>query len=1027
VAVMLRWMKAAPVLLQLLAVGCGEAVPAPATPAPSAVASHAAAASATAAQPELFPLRTGILEPVRHAEPLRGTVVGRLEKEEHEILLVRLGWTPAFGRMRIGPTWSIHLESEADAKSVSPLAFMEDVNSDPRSSSLPRVHSELWVLRPKSQAGQPVRGDAYRSHHDREPGQHFRFEASGTAAAPSDRALGRKWGEAFARHLRSRGSLGGGQSAWHAFAADRVLGVHVPGQKPGQRLRGAGSVDRISSELVGLMETTTGASSIQAALQHDRPLFLEAAKQRQTVPIDKVRVVRLAQHPFPAMLRQLGRPVPSEPLAEATPAEFYYLRFATLEALFAVVDQMDVWGTPAASVFSRRSQDYDLANRYLTALGVDRSEIARVLGPQVIARVAVVGSDPYLREGSDVTLIFQVRSRPLFDRGLADALARYERRHGTLTRKSHGDAGATITESRSADGAVRQLRADRGDLTIVSNSPAAIRRVLKAVAGKRPRLADEPDFRFMLARDAEATGQVLGYAGDRFVAEVVGPRQKILEARRQIALAELRTPGYAALLYGWIHGRRPASREQLLSSRLLLRAELRHHDGASIDWEPGRAARSVWGTSRALTPLIDLPPPVRVSRAEQLAYERFARGYERRWATYVDPFMVRLAIDPKAGSPQHMVAQLRVLPLLETFDLRMLIRMVGEARLRVPELGQGLRAVVGIGKDARVRRELSDLRQTLPGGRELKLDWLGDWAMLGIEDHPVVTRVTATLERDLPQIPPSPEERRQQRDADELAVASALPVYAVIGIRSKLGAGLALAWARSKFADADPDLEWKKFGKHGSTSMVRIRHREECHGGRVDDCDLEVFYALTGSALVVAVQEGTLRRVLDELAARSPLAEDGGPHGQLVAELAPRAGGGLWTVASWYLETEALRSERSARATAEVLLRGAPGLGNRPEELRKLGLASFGAMPLTPDGALYRLTREGIFDPARGTPFAPNWPALPVAGSPVEALLDSVQGMRWETEFDDEGPAPGRGQRMRSLNVRATLALSGRR
>jgi len=1020
-------MTAAALLVEVLAIGCGEAVPAPAAPAPSAVASTAAVPPATASQPDLFPLRTGTLEPVHHAEPLRGSVVGRLTQGDREILRVKLGWAPAFGRMRVGSGWSVHLDSGGDGSSAPPLAFMENVSSDPRSSALPRVHSELWIVRPKSHAGQPVRGDAYRSHQDREPGQHYRFEATGTSSATLDRTLGRKWAEAFARHLRARGSGQGGQSAWHAFAAARVLGVYGSGQQSAQHLRGPGSVDRISDGLVGLMATTTGASSIQAALQHDRHLFLEAAKQRHTVPIDKVQTVRLTQHPFSAMLRQLGRPVPAEPLAESTPAEFYYVRFASLDALFAVVDQMDLWGTPAASLFSRRSQDHDLANRYMTALGVDRSEIARVLGPQVITEVALIGSDPYLREGSDVTLIFRVRSRPLFDRGLADALARYQRRHGTLAQASHEHAGVTITQSSSADGAVQQLRADRGDLTIVSNSPAAIHRVLEAMAGKRPRLSDEPDFRFMLARDAEARGQVLGYAGDRFVAEVVGPRQKVLEARRQIAWAELQTPGYAALLYGWIQGRRPATRDELLASRLLRRTELRHQDGAAIEWEPGGAARSKWGTSRALTPLIDLPPPARVSPAEQLAYERFARDYERRWATYVDPFMVRLALEPAAGVPRRMVAELRVLPLLETFDLRTLTRMVGEARLRVPELGQGLRVVLGIGKDARVRRELSDLRHALPGGRELRLDWLGDWAMLGVEDHPAVTRVTATLERDLPQIPPTPEERRQQRDVDELVVASELPLYAVIGIRSKLGAGLALAWARSKFADADPDLEWKKFGKHRSTSVVRIRHREECGDSQSGDCDIEVFYALTGNALVVALQYGTLRRVLDELAARPPQAEKGGPNGQLVAELAPQPNAGLWTVASWYLETEALRSEFSARAAAEVLLRGAPDLRDRPDELRKLGLASFGAMPLTPDGGLHRLVREGILDSARGTPFAPSWPALPVAGSPVAALLDSVRSMRWETAFDDEGQAPGGGQPMRSLHVRAVFTLGDRR
>src|SRR5204862_368980 len=84
-------------------------------------------------------------------------------------------------------------------------------------------------------------------------------------------------------------------------------------------------------------------------------------------------------------------------------------------------------------------------------------------------------------------------------------------------------------------------------------TPAAIERVLDAVDGKRARLADEMDFRYMLGRDAADHHPLLFFLGDRFISEVIGPRQKILEARRQLAAAELMTPGFAALLYGWLH------------------------------------------------------------------------------------------------------------------------------------------------------------------------------------------------------------------------------------------------------------------------------------------------------------------------------------------------------------------------------------------------------------------------------------------------------------------------------------------
>ena len=145
---------------------------------------------------------------------------------------------------------------------------------------------------------------------------------------------------------------------------------------------------------------------------------------------------------------------------------------------------------------------------------------------------------------------------------------------------------------------VRRHRATVGGFDVVSNSLAATKRVIDAVAGRAPRLADEPDFRYMLARDAATPADVLAFLSDRFVGEVIGPRQKVLEARRQIALAELSRPGFAALLYGWMYGRVPASADEIVASGLLKRDELAHAGGERIDWQPGRGAALVVGRGR---------------------------------------------------------------------------------------------------------------------------------------------------------------------------------------------------------------------------------------------------------------------------------------------------------------------------------------------------------------------------------------------------------------------------------------------
>ncbi len=92
--------------------------------------------------------------------------------------------------------------------------------------------------------------------------------------------------------------------------------------------------------------------------------------------------------------------------------------------------------------------------------------------------------------------------------------------------------------------------------------------MLAAAQGQAPRLADEPDLKYMLARDP-GTHQALAFLSDKFIAAVVGPQQKILAARRQEALAELLVPGYAALLHGWLFGHAPTDIKELTAAGLL--------------------------------------------------------------------------------------------------------------------------------------------------------------------------------------------------------------------------------------------------------------------------------------------------------------------------------------------------------------------------------------------------------------------------------------------------------------------------
>lgn len=1025
-----RFRNALAALAIVLPASCGDSSPQPVTPKTVKTAPPPATVVAVAAEPEppMPELRTGGIEPVVHASPVEANIAERQTEGDHEILLLDLTLQGAGlddGRLDANST---EVDVDRASGEPAPLAFLERRGG--------RNGFSLWIRRPSAQAGKPIAGTLFiPAIHEHwrgsaRPGHRIRFQVAAAEKAPPAKPKGvvfDRWARALSQHFRDEGW----QSPWHGFAAERVLslsGVAKPKAARGARP----DVPRSprGDELSTLMETTTGVTSIQETLQHDRGLFLAASKLKANIPIASISGPKLAVHPFREMLAELKKPVPAEPLSAIAPAEFYYVRFDGMNSLFRLLDEADAWGTPIANALDERAEDRGLSKRYETALGLGRGPLSRALGPEVIDRVAVLGSDPYLKEGSDITIVFQVKKKTLFEAGMAAALAGHGQAHGGIASESISHEGMDIKIVRSADGAVRQHRISSGDMEIVSNSPGAVKRIIEVIKGKRPRLSDEPDFQFMLARDAEERADVLAFLGDRFVAEVVGPRQKILEARRQIALAELSSPGYAALLFGWIWGRSPASAEELVKTGLLAKEELKHAGGETIAWKPGEAARSSWGSPAGLVPLIDLQAITTITPAEKAGYEQFAAGYQEYWSTFIDPVMIRLAVDPPAkGRDGSISADVRVLPLIDSSEYRDIQRTVGRAKIQAPPLTSGARIALGVGQDAEIRRELRQfLGAGMFGRHGIKLDWLGDWAMAGVADRPGVARALMSgMEEELPARPMT-EEEREKSPSSEAAVfedVARIPAFAAIGIKSTAGAGLAIAALRAIAKDALPGMvEWGEIGKHRAITIVRVSI-EGGAGLAPTEKPVELYYAFCEGALVLAMRQDLLRNLIDDrldknMPGPAPAASAQAP--QLAIDIAPGERGPLFTILTWLLERRTMEAATASRAAAEALLRGAPEKAGDAAAMRALAMAIMGAVPMTPDGQTYVAAPDGPRDPARGTPHAPMWPSVPVPGSPVEKVMATLAGFRAELGIDDEVRPKG-GERTHSLHAKVRLSV----
>ena len=431
------------------------------------------------------------------------------------------------------------------------------------------------------------------------------------------------------------------------------------------------------------------------------------------------------------------------------------------------------------------------------------------------------------------------------------------------------------------------------------------------------------------------------------------------------------------------------------------------------------------GTPAALTPLLDLPEPALVTASERDAYERFSRTYESYWKTYIDPAALRVAVDTTAAGTT-LTADLRIVPLIDGTDYREILEMAGQARVSAPALGSGARAVVGIGQNARVRRELASLARGFSRKHDLGLDFLGEWAMVGVDDRPALARAVQDLERSLPQVPSA----EDGAGHDGIAAVAGLPAYVAIGIKSMAGATIALGALRGIADDVLPGaIQWGEQGKERDVAIVRIAVSEDLAGGGSEPgaakkSDIEIYYALTRGVFLASLDERTLRRLVSDLVdGRGPSPVKAGAGGsQLVVDLAGEKQGALFTVLSWLLTAESLEAASSSSESAAALLVGARDRAGDPRAIRALGLAYLGSMPVSPEGGAFTLAADGLHDPWRGSASAPVWPRVPVAGSPVDKLLSAVGRFRSEIAFDREGPGKG-DNGVLSLHARVTLGL----
>ncbi|MBA2662765.1 MAG: hypothetical protein H0U74_10750 [Bradymonadaceae bacterium] len=762
-------------------------------------------------------------------------------------------------------------------------------------------------------------------------------------------------------------------------------------------------------ELGDLMATYTGILSVEEALQIDRALFVRAAPaSAQTIALSAIEGVPLAEHPWDKMIAELGQEPVVEPLAAFVPDDMLYIHFHDLRTFVRLAAELDQWISPLFQALELKSGSRHIAERYETMLAIQRSGLSEQLGHLAAHGVAITTSDPFLREGSDVSILFHVREAKL----LNQALERYEREtrkaHPGLVASSVELAGHSVRLLSTPDGAVQQHRLQLGEVLVLSSSARAIERFIGVHEGTRAPLSKSGDFRYMRARYPYDTKAEDGFVfvSDAFVAHTVGPRTKILSARRMEARADLAAVNHAAMLFGWLEGRLPRDVVELTASGLLRAEELVHADGSPIVYTPGQGASSSWGNLARLSPLIERSIE-RVSPEEQDAYDFFRSRYMNTWQTFIDPIAARINFDKDSG---EIGVDARMLPLIDASEYDGLARQVGTRAVTAPRLEGALQWTLAVGDDASLRRELNAMARQMTGRHDLGLDWLGDWVMVGAADR------SGVWDLIMSQGLAGSGEARSGSDQLLLQILGRLPIYIGAHIKNPLMLAATLTATRAFIDSSAPGfLRWHDTEPYREVPITSVGPTEQAglEFGQQALSDLRLHYTAAGGVFLASFDLATLQTMIDAaLDGGFSTAKPADPDAlmmQTMITLDPKAEQS-WIVLTLLamLETNAVKSHVGASAAWLSLEHGLGGLPQDDSERRRLALHYLGYEPGDiHDGKFsvdeHGLIRHSIYGPGHDHVAAP----VPVAEAAVTRALQSMRSVKMHLGFEGEGDDRG--------------------
>jgi hypothetical protein len=821
------------------------------------------------------------------------------------------------------------------------------------------------------------------------------------------------WALEHARAFRSQRDqvASFGYFSFAARAIERKYGLASGNLEDPQdewRFRGSGQESR-------LYDLTTGAAAMAETMQLRRMTRLGSAENEpRTIPVEKLPRIEVASHPWKKMMGD-KKPA-SELMAMVVPEDNYYVRFARIDKMAAFAQVLGAWGGNLLNSYELTSRDGRYWQRYERQLCLNLESLVKPLLGEVISEIALTGSDAYLREGSDLTVLFRVAQEKKFASAILPGIEAARKAMGDkLTESESEHEGVKIRSLVSPLREVSLHRASLGEVEAFSNSLAGLHRLIDTHKGKRKRLGDALDFQYMrtVFRADDKSEDGFAFLSDPFIRNLVGPATKIKQRRRFEALTSLHMLTNGAMFSSWEASKPAQTIKDIFDHSTLSVGELTMPEGKPVAWDGERqtAVSDAYGTIHFATPLVEIPIE-KVTKTEEQEYRRFHQEYLGLWRQFFDPMGFRVNLeDGKLKFDTY------ILPLIENSSYNQLRRLVGSGtvkltpdRLSSKTLFQWM---AHLSNDADIREGFFGLGPNGPNqgpdalGLWLWLGWavdpVGEWLLLRVDDGPSWGKLMNLYERQMLGHPVSTQEIAKQ--------IWSLPVAVGVDLKNSLTAATALGAARTSILTAAPGMvTWAPLDKeYNGVSIVRIQATER--GLRntplagLFSFRPAIYYAVIDGALYLTLNEEMMKSLIDDAnAKKDPKAKtiEVATSLHLSTGAAKETRGLLKSL----LERDVAERARTSEPLWHALYSsGVIPADASPQKATDEAYRYLGFVPVSPDGSLFKWNAKSqeVVNDRYGSRRVPIRTKTLAETSRVNQLFESLDTIRADLKFREDG------------------------